>query len=90
MEKLFIQKRKFHHGDTTDFLYSKYVFYYNGKEYETEDHSYTFHSELKEGEQVEIYVNPNNPNETIPPGKAKYEWIYLLGTIIFLLMIFVF
>lgn len=68
----------------------KYEFVYNGKKYEIEDEFYESDSNLKEGDDVEIYIDETNPYNFLTPAKIKYEKIYFACFIFGIIAMFVF
>lgn len=82
-----IKKYKTTRGDSSTVYCPIYEFYYNGKEYLVDDNSYTNVGVKPVGTNVELLIDPNNPEEFL----TKERWngasiITLILGIMFLLM----
>ena len=57
-------------------------FWILGKEYDIEDNFYGGNPKLKTGDDVFLYVSPNNPNKYLKPEEMYFRKFYFIGIII--------
>jgi hypothetical protein len=77
-------------GDSQSGIKGVFNYQFNGKDYQVAENGYISSLRLKPGNKVNLYVNPENPEEIISEGALKKELILCpLGALIFIIGIII-
>ena len=70
--------------------HNKYSFEYNGNNFEMEDKFFGGNPKLKIGDTIYCYISEKDKTKILSPEDIYYKNIYLIATIIFTIIVFIF